>query len=96
MLECERIVRASCSLGFEDAEVSQPETASNEREPLADWGEVIRRDERERQASSTAHFSSGAGSNACANEVGLDEEEPMTGSIFSRLLLYVHKQLPNM
>lgn len=75
MLEWERIVRASRSFGFEDAEVSQAETASNEREPLTDWGEVIRRDERERQLSSTAHFSSGTDSEAC--KFGLDDEEPM-------------------
>lgn len=71
-------MRASCSLGFKEADVSQAETASSEREPSTELGKVIRRDERERQVSSTVHFSSEMYSEVC--KVGLDGEEPMVGN----------------
>lgn len=51
-------MRASRSFGSEDADASQAETASREREPFTELGEAIRRDERERQVSWIGHFSS--------------------------------------
>jgi hypothetical protein len=57
MSECGRIVRASCNLGFEDAEVSQAEIVCSERAPPTVFGEAIRRDEREWHVSSIEHFS---------------------------------------
>jgi len=74
MSECESIVRASCSLGFEEADVSQVETASSEREPSMELGEV-RRGEIEWQVSLTGLFSAKLESDAWI--VGLDGEEPM-------------------
>ena len=69
MSEWDKMMRASCSFGFADAEASQAATVAFEMEPSSEVGTT--------DAGRTTRASSCFSSQAAATVFGLDAEEPM-------------------